>query len=195
MKVRIQYVILWEFKNNRNATEKAKKNCSVYRQGDLDLLPSLKLVFKVLFGWFVTERSTQTRKLIRSQSTCFKRMQSTQKYSRISTQPQHIPVYILPVFGSTSFSEKNKENCILIVTHLLSRQNHLKYIITNDGKWVFYHNVPCKKQWIDKNESLQPPSKAELYRRKVMLCTWWDLLDVYFEFLNCNQTRNADLNF
>ena len=33
LKVHIRHVMLWEFKNNKNATETAKKICSVYGQG------------------------------------------------------------------------------------------------------------------------------------------------------------------
>ena len=33
LKGHIQYVILWKFKNNKNATETIKKICSVYGQG------------------------------------------------------------------------------------------------------------------------------------------------------------------
>ena len=37
-------------------------------------------------------------------------------------------------------------------------------------------------------------SKAELHGRKVMLCVWYDHHNIiHFEFLNCNQTLNADL--
>ena len=35
LKVHIQHVMLWEFKNNKNATRTAKKICSVYGQGDI----------------------------------------------------------------------------------------------------------------------------------------------------------------
>ena len=46
--------------------------------------------------------------------------------------------------------------------------------------------------WQDK--SLQPIPKAELQRRKVMLCVWWDHQGIiHFEFLNYNQMLNADL--
>ena len=33
LKVHIQHVILWEFKNIKNITETAKEICSVYGQG------------------------------------------------------------------------------------------------------------------------------------------------------------------
>ena len=57
-----------------------------------------------------------------------------------------------------------KENHISIATSFLSRQRNdlfLKNIITGDEKWIFYDNVQCKRQWIDKAESLQPAPKVE----------------------------------
>ena len=39
---------------------------------------------------------------------------------------------------------------------------------------TFYVNVQRKRLWIHKDEFPQPPPKVELYRRKVMLCVWWD---------------------
>ena len=70
----------------------------------------------------------------------------------------------------------------------------LKNIITGDEKWLFCDNVPCKRQWTDKDESLRATPKAKLRGRKVMLCVYWDHYSIiHFEFLNCNQTLNADL--
>ena len=57
----------------------------------------------------------------------------------------------------------------------------------------FYDNVQCKRQWIDKNESLQPTPKAEFNESKVMLCVRWNCSDTDLQFLNCNQTLNVDL--
>ena len=45
---------MWDFKNNKIATETAKKTSSLYQ------LPSLKLVFKFSFWQYVFERWTQT---------------------------------------------------------------------------------------------------------------------------------------
>ena len=52
------------------------------------------------FWWHIIERWTQTMALINLWSKCFKRigeMQSTQKYSRNSTWPQHTPTCNCPV--------------------------------------------------------------------------------------------------
>ena len=94
-------------------------------------------------------------------------------------------------------SEKNKEDCISIGTSLLSKLRNdlfLKNIITGDEEYIFYDNVQCKRHWIDKDESLQPTLKPELYERKVMLCVWWDHCGIIkFEFLNHCPTLSANL--
>ena len=78
----------------------------------------------------------------------------------------------------------------------LSRQRNdlfLRNIITGDEKCFFYDYVQCKKQLIDEYQSPQPTLKVQLHGKKVMLCIWWDHHGIiHFEFLNCNQTFNAD---
>ena len=61
----------------------------------------------------------------------------------------------------------------------------LKNIITDDKKWVFYNTAQCKRQLIEKDASSEPTIKAELHGRKVII--------VHFEFLNQNQTLDANL--
>ena len=69
LKVHIPHVILWEFKNYKNATETAKKICSVYDQNII--------TDHQVWNWYLkfcsgdTERWTQTRMLIKSWSRCF----------------------------------------------------------------------------------------------------------------------------
>ena len=68
-------------------------------------------------------------------------------------------VWKLGVLVSHTLSEKHMENCIPIATSLLSSQWNdllLKNINEADKKLMFYDNVQCKKQWINKDESLQP---------------------------------------
>ena len=42
-------------------------------------------------------------------------------------------------------------------------------IFTGDGKWIFYDDIQCKRQWIGKGESPQPIPNAGLHERKVLL--------------------------
>ena len=161
--------------------------------------PSLKLVFKISFWLYVKERWSQTRTLIRPRSRWFKRsgrMQFMQKYLRISTWFQHIPIHNLPlekdrkinklsIWLPHTLNEKNKEDCISIATSFLSKQRNdpfLKDIITGD-------NVQQKG-----SESPQPTQKAKFYRRELMLCIWWDHHSIIlFEFFNHYQTTNLNI--
>ena len=83
-------------------------------------------------------------------------------------------------------SEKDKEDHISIATSVLSKQRNdpfFKNIMVGDEKSVFYENAQCKRQWTDKNESLQPTTKAELPGTTVMLCVWWNYCGIiHFEF-------------
>ena len=78
----------------------------------------------------------------------------------------------LSIWVSHTLSEKNKENRISITTSRLLRQKNdlfLKNIMTGDERWVFYYFVQCERQWIDKDESLQPTPREALYERKLIL--------------------------
>ena len=81
----------------------------------------------------------------------------------------------LDVWVPHTLSEKNKDDHIIIATSLLSRQRNylfLKNISAGDEIWVFYDNVQCKGQCLDKDESLQPFPKAKFHERKIIVCVW-----------------------
>ena len=93
LKVHIQHVMLWEFKNNGNATEKAKKICSVYGQG--------VITDYQIQNWFSKFHSSNTSLRDEPWPGCLSDLnqdtlrESMQKYSTISTWPQHIPIHYL----------------------------------------------------------------------------------------------------
>ena len=108
-------------------------------------------------------------------------------------KPQHIPIHnLLPLkkdwkseraghLGSPTFSEKNKEDCVSIVTSLLSKQRNdpfLKNIITDDEKWAFYVEILLKRQLIEVNESLQPSLPQRRSFMKEMLCCIYEGITV-----------------
>ena len=77
--------VMWEFKNNKNAAETAKKNSCIYDQGIITDCQVCK--------WFSKFHSGNIMLRNEPRSRYFKRisgMQSAQKYIRISTKPQHI---------------------------------------------------------------------------------------------------------
>ena len=86
-----------------------------------------------------------------SQSTIYCRLKKIGKVSKLSVWIPHI------------LREKNKKDCISIVTNLLFRQKNdlfLNNIITADEKWVLNDSVRWKKQLIYKDESPQHTPKG-----------------------------------
>jgi histone-lysine N-methyltransferase SETMAR len=74
------------------------------------------------------------------------------------------------------------------------KNNFLWKIITGDEKWIYYNNPFNKQQWLDPGESDIPTPRPSIYRKKVMLCVWWDMKGiVYYELLEPKQTLNANL--
>lgn len=93
-------------------------------------------------------------------------------------------------------SAEQRQTRLNVCLELLSRRrttNWLDNLITGDEKWVFYHNVTRKKQWLEKGETAKPIPKNYTHE-KVMCCVWWDIKGVImFELLPKNQTVTAQL--
>jgi len=72
------------------------------------------------------------------------------------------------------------------------RKGFLHRIITGDEKWIHYDNLKKRKSW-------GPPgyastAKPNIHEKKLMLCIWWDQLDiVYYELLKPNKTITGAL--
>ena len=183
LKVNIWRVMMWECKNNKNTTETAKKIWSVYDKG--------VIIDHQVENWFSKFHSGNTslrneprpghssdlnQNALRKLVECIphKSMQeiALDHYTSPSTVCHHSKktgkVSQLGVRILHTLSEKNKKDYIFITTSLLLRQGNdpfLKNIITDDEKWVFYDNVQCKKQWIDKDESLVYPKGGALSKK------------------------------
>ena len=126
--------------------------------------PSSKLVFNVSFWQYIIKRWTKIRILISPGLRCSKRsgwMESAQKYSIISTWPQHILIPNLPplekigkeselsVWLHDTLSENNKEDWTSMVKCLFPRLKNepiFKNIIISDEKWILCDNVQRRRQ-------------------------------------------------
>ena len=94
---------------------------------------------------------------------------------RISTWPQDIPIHnqiLIERYGKWAscmcgFFILLMKRRLYIHSNKSSFKSEkdlfIKNIITGDEKRVFYDNIQCKRQWIDKNESLQPTPKKKSY--------------------------------
>ena len=67
----------------------------------------------------------------------------------------------------------------------------LHRIMTGDEKWIYFQNPKRKKSWVDPAQS-STSSSINRFRRKTMLCVWWDQEGViYYELLKPGETVNA----
>ena len=70
----------------------------------------------------------------------------------------------------------------------------LKWMITDDEKWVAYDNIIRKRTWSKCGWVGQMVAKPGLMARKVLLCNCWDWKGIIsYELLPYGQTLNSDL--
>ena len=62
--------------------------------------------------------------------------------------------------------------------------------VIGDEKWIYFQNLKRKKSWIDPAQP-STSSRPNRFRRKTMLCVWWDQEGVYYELLKPGETVNA----
>ncbi|GFX99641.1 histone-lysine N-methyltransferase SETMAR [Trichonephila clavipes] len=64
----------------------------------------------------------------------------------------------------------------------------LKWIVTEDEKWVTYDNIVRKRSWSKRGEAAQMVARPGLTSKKVLLCIWWNWKGIiHYEFLYCQQ--------
>ncbi|GFU65800.1 histone-lysine N-methyltransferase SETMAR-like [Trichonephila clavipes] len=51
-------------------------------------------------------------------------------------------------------------------------------MVTGDEKWVTYDNIVRKRSWSKCGEAAKTVANPGLSARKVLLCIWWDCLDL-----------------
>jgi len=74
---------------------------------------------------------------------------------------------------------------MLLARH--KRKSFLHRIVTGE-KWIHYDNPKKRKSWGLSHVSTST-AKPNIHGKKLMLCIWWDQLDVvYYELLKPNET-------
>lgn len=67
-------------------------------------------------------------------------------------------------------------------------------MVTDDEKWIIYHNVGRKREWTDKDKQPIPVAKVSLHPKKILLSVWWYfymvLLYVWFDLLRTARTKS-----
>lgn len=94
-------------------------------------------------------------------------------------------------------TEDNRTHRLSICSSFLSRhtskKSFLTKIITGDESWLFYANIVKKRQLLKPGESGKIRAKPEPYRKKLMLCVFWDMKGViYWELLSGQKTLNKE---
>ena len=74
------------------------------------------------------------------------------------------------------------------------RKSFLPRIVTGHEKWIYFENPKHKRSWVTPgDESSTSTARSNRYRRKTMLCVWWDQKGViYYEFLKPGETVNTE---
>lgn len=65
----------------------------------------------------------------------------------------------------------------------------IEIILTCDGKWIVYDNLPSKRSWKQARECAEPVVKTVLQPMKAVLPIWWDCRN--FELLVAGKTIMA----
>ena len=73
------------------------------------------------------------------------------------------------------------------------RRGFLYRIVTGDEKWIHYSNPKRRKSWGLPGNASTSSSRPNIHAAKVMLCIWWDTVDViYYELLKPNETITGE---
>ena len=72
-------------------------------------------------------------------------------------------------------------------------EDFLHQIMTGDEKWIQYDNPKHRKSWGKPGHASTSTAKPSIHGKKLMLCIWWDQLEViYYELLQPNETITAE---
>ncbi|UYV73498.1 hypothetical protein LAZ67_10003810 [Cordylochernes scorpioides] len=74
-----------------------------------------------------------------------------------------------------------------------NRKGFLHRIVTGDEKWIHYDNPKRRKSWVKPGHASTSSAKPNIHGKKLMLCIWWDQLEViYYELLQPNETITGE---
>jgi histone-lysine N-methyltransferase SETMAR len=78
---------------------------------------------------------------------------------------------------------------------LLKDHRFSKRIVTSDEKWIYLNHLDLQKQWLDKGQLPVPVAKRERFKKKVLLCVWWNYEDlIYYELVPDGCMIDADVH-
>nr|KAF6369023.1 hypothetical protein mMyoMyo1_010429 [Myotis myotis] len=93
-------------------------------------------------------------------------------------------------------NERQMENRKVISKMLLQqheRKSFLHQIVTGNEKWIYFENSKCTKSWVDPDQLSTLTARPNHFRKKTMLCIWWDQEGVVcYELLKPGETVNTE---
>ncbi|XP_014487330.1 PREDICTED: histone-lysine N-methyltransferase SETMAR-like [Dinoponera quadriceps] len=198
-------IMLFYYRNGKNATQTRNKICAVYgedavsermcqkwfakfRSGEVDIEDASRS------GRPVTTDVDQITALIASDRQIATREIAAKLKIGKSTVSEHLSklgvVKKLDVWVPHNLTEKNLMDRISICNMLYKCNEDdpfLKRIITGDEKWIIYNNIERKRSWSKRGE---PPL---ITSKKVMLSIWWNWKGIiHYELLPNNRSVNSD---
>uniref|UniRef100_G1QFL4 Mariner Mos1 transposase n=1 Tax=Myotis lucifugus TaxID=59463 RepID=G1QFL4_MYOLU len=93
-------------------------------------------------------------------------------------------------------NKRQMENQKVISKTLLQqheRKSFLHQIVTGNEKWIYSENPKCTKSWVDPGQPQHRPQRPNRFRKKTMLCVWWDQEGVvFYELPKPGETNNTE---
>ena len=70
----------------------------------------------------------------------------------------------------------------------------IKRTVTSNKKWIYFTNPDASNQWLDIGQTAFSFVKSKRFKRKVMLCLWWNDEGVmHFELIPNGKSIDAKL--
>lgn len=209
-KEHFRHVMLFYFRKEKNASQTARKICSVYGEGAVAESTVRKWFVQFRCGNFdVTDKHRSGRpvsvddeniqSIVENESNCTTRSIAAKIQISPMSVVRHLRklnyVNCYDVFIPRQLTEGQLKNRLSICKSLLLRHTKepfLKRIITGDEKWIAYNNPKRKRSWQKRNEPRKTTPKRDIHSKKVMLSIWWDWKGVlYYELIPQGQAINS----